>query len=679
MPSDGDSKQMSRLFNPTSADNEQIMNHVRVHVESNEKSKIPVPLPTSNREKRQLAAINEPTSYYGRPIPMIQPPYSRYIEPEHEYKPQIHVNIETERKRNEIEDRPKRSLATEQHITVPNGAENILGVVNQKRVEEEVEQTSGKRNKILKLVKRQMYEQPQQFWEPRATIRGNRVMKNPILQLLRSAAGQKTQRILGLNSKAFDIFPGPLPEERNIALNNNLGRVSNEAPTNRYPGVDQQILRSFRKPSSTFGRQQLQQQQYIRNKSPSSMYRQQIQQQRQQRQQEQEEFAALQQRTFAPRQQHSGYIPRMRQQARQQQMESMEDYSQGIASTRGFSNFVPFTPTPQQQQPQQSYQESAGLKEMYSRGGEEVMMANQQQRQQMFMRPSPYSSSYNSMMMYHPERIQQERAQMRDIPQRPYQETPAQRREMPTPYQEEIPQYQEANYQQEAPMPMGSAFPQESAAAAQYRRRPQYPLFEQPDYEQGFQRTIQRKQSKVATSQSPFPDMKFNEQIGKLLEATSSNIDPALTSSSSQAAVAPSLQEALPVEESRQMIEGGGDVGLPHYSPSSMYGGESSHYNGGESSHRMMMAQEEQPIEQRMIRPMFSHFSTLPPFPYYRRPTHQISSHIPTMPQHHREDEDDFGDEKPEVHVHIQTEKSHISKPYETAKDNSVSMKAKKS
>jgi len=74
-----DSKPMSRLFNPTSVDNEQIIDHVRVHVESNEKSKIPVAIPTSNRVKRQLA--DEPISYYGRPYQMAQPPYSRYAEP----------------------------------------------------------------------------------------------------------------------------------------------------------------------------------------------------------------------------------------------------------------------------------------------------------------------------------------------------------------------------------------------------------------------------------------------------------------------------------------------------------------------------------------------------------------------------------------------------------------------
>jgi len=680
-----DSKPMSRLFNPTSADNEQIIDHVRVHVESNEKSKIPAAIPTSNRAKRQLP--DEPTSYYGRPYQMAQPPYSRYIEPEHEYKPQVHVNIETERKRNNIEERPKRSFATE-HITVPNGAENILGVVHQKRVEEEIEQTSDKRNKILKLVKRQMYDEPmQRFWEPRATIRGNKAMKNPILQLLRAAAGQKTQRILGLNSKAFDIFPGPLPEDRNIALNNNLGRVTNEAPTNRYPGVNQQILSSFRRPTPTYGRQMQQQQQYIRNESPLSMYPQQIQEQQQQleqrRQLEQRE-QLLQQRAFAPRSSHQGYFPRIRHQVPQQDMTSMEDYSQGFA--RAFSNFAPFTPHQQQpQQQQQSYQESTALKEMYSRGNEEMMQQQQQQRQQqqMFMRPS--SSSYNSNnMMYQPEQIQQERAQMRDIPSRPYQEASAQRRQMASQYQEEIPQYQESSYQQEAPISMGSAaFPQETTAS-QYRGMSRYPSFEQPGYAQGFERTIQSKQTKVSAT-APLPEMKFNEQIGKLLEATSSQMDPSVSSASSQSAItssSPVQETASPVEDGRQMIEGvGSDIGLSHYSSqSAMYGGEG-------MSHGLMMDHAEPFIQHQMPRPVYQpHFATTPsyqPFPYYRRFGHSpmISSHIPTAPlqQHHRQEDDDFDDEKPEVHVHIQTEKSHISKPNEVTATTTKTSKTKKS
>lgn len=283
-------------------------------------------------------------------------------------------------------------------------------------------------------------------------------------------------------------------------------------------------------------------------------------------------------------------------------------------------------------------------------------------------------------MMYQPEQLQQERAQMRDIRSRPYQEAPSQRRQMAPQYQEEIPQYQEASYQQEAPTSMGSAaFPQETTAS-QYRGVSRYPSFEQPEYGQGFERTIQRKQTKF-TETAPLPEMKFNEQIGKLLEATSTQMDPSISSVSSQPAITPSS----PVEEGRQIIEGGtgSDIGLSHYSsPSPMYVG------GGESGHELMMDHEVPFLQHQMARPIYQpHYATpsYQPFPYYRRFGHSpISSHIPTAPlQHHRQDDDDFDDEKPEVHVHIQTEKSHISKPNEvtTSKggDRVNSMKAKKS
>ena len=257
---------MSQFFKPAIDENndEQIMDHVRVHVESNGgKSKIP------SKEKRQV------DPYYQSQMPI--PSYASHVAPaavDREYKPQIHVNIETEKKRDEIQHkRRRRSLGEEytKDIRIPEGVENNLGVIHQKRVEEEVEDFSGKRNKILKLVKRQMYEPP--YWEPRATIHGVKAMKNPILQLLRAAAGQKTQRILGLNSKSFDIFPGPLPDERNIALNNNYGKVTTEAPTGRYPQVDQQILKTFRQPYV----ERAQQPQYFQQQEiqPMTMYPQQ--------------------------------------------------------------------------------------------------------------------------------------------------------------------------------------------------------------------------------------------------------------------------------------------------------------------------------------------------------------------------------------------------------------------
>ncbi|XP_065670825.1 signal transducer and activator of transcription C-like [Hydra vulgaris] len=130
-----------------------------------------------------------------------------------DYKPRIHVAIETE-KREKIPDKfvlvnstQKRSMIDEE-ILVPARAENNPGI----RHEINSVERSQKRDKILKLNKRSIWDTENPV--ARTTVLGKKAEMNPILQMLRAAAGQKTQKILGLNSKAFDIFPGPMPEER---------------------------------------------------------------------------------------------------------------------------------------------------------------------------------------------------------------------------------------------------------------------------------------------------------------------------------------------------------------------------------------------------------------------------------------------------------------------------------
>jgi len=619
------------------------MNHVRVHIESNEKSNIPKgTAETKKLTKRQV--MSEP--YYQQRSMM--PAYPLESEPfrEKEYKPRIHVNVETD-KRSQIHPswRNKRDLAAEyaKHIMVPDRAEDNLGVVHQKRVDEDYEYP-GKRNKILKLVKRQIYEQPM-YMDPRATIRGTKVIKNPILQLLRAAAGQKTQRILGLNSKAFDIFPGPLPDERNMALNNNLGRVTSEAPSNRFPEVNQQIMRNFQRPSlvrrqpfvqgqarfMTMYPQRSQQQQILQDESPEQEYSQrpvlqqqmypqpsqhqqqviedQLPEQEYTPEQEYSQRPVLQQRQYTSPpvlQQRQYTSPQQWQQEQQQpqvvspEMAPMRRFPQFISKSQGFTEFAPFTRrrSPSyiaQQQQQEQFQESAAMlpqREMFPNlmPGEDVI-PQQVQQQQMFMRPaSPVSYPMEQREILRPQRLQEAPAQVR----------------------QQLPRYQE---------------------------QPEF-------YEQAEQRSIPSKPSsafKEMQKIQSIPEMRFNEQTGRLVESQQQPSEAMMTG----------RVPLNPLEESQDIL--GGSLRNLIQSPTL-------------SSKLYQLPTEDL---QRSLLPLATprHYLSEMPLPRYMpyhpavgfaRPRHVVSR-IP-RPIHREEDDDEF-DEKPEVHVHIQTEKSLISKP----------------
>jgi len=113
-----------------------------------------------------------------------------------------------------------------QVIKVPFFAESNLGIIQNKN-KEELFESSEKKDKILRMQKRAAKN-----WNMfgghtlRDSVHGKIGEKNSILQLLRSAAGKKSQNILGLNSKSFDIFPGPLPEDSG----GSFGKASTEVP-----------------------------------------------------------------------------------------------------------------------------------------------------------------------------------------------------------------------------------------------------------------------------------------------------------------------------------------------------------------------------------------------------------------------------------------------------------------
>ena len=120
----------------------------------------------------------------------------------------------------------QKRFVLDEEILVPARAENNPGIRHEIN---SIEKVSQKRDKILKLNKRSIWDIENPV--ARTTVLGKKAEMNPILQMLRAAAGQKTQKILGLNSKAFDIFPGPMPEERETT-NNNLESVS--TPSQQY-------------------------------------------------------------------------------------------------------------------------------------------------------------------------------------------------------------------------------------------------------------------------------------------------------------------------------------------------------------------------------------------------------------------------------------------------------------
>lgn len=569
-------------------------------------------------------------------LPFLRTPYPYTSSfSERDNKPRVHINIQTE-KRDRVSERNRRDLATEftKTITVPNQAEDNLGVVHQKRVEEDYE-NAGKRDKILKLDKRDLFEP--MFWEPRATIRGNKVVKNPILQLLRAAAGQKTQRILGLNSKAFDIFPGPLPEEQNMALNNNLGKVTNgDEPVGQYQGsVDQQIMRSFRRQPYRRNRY-ASTAQYQQTQSMTAMYPQ------ENMQPEQPQYVPEYQtpvRSYTPQRvrypvfQQRRYVPAPLQQTEAMPIQQEVIPQQEMAPTKyepqeilqslpRFSSFSPFVTRRQdvlQQQPQQSFIQQPDEQNRFT-----IPQASE-----MFERPQ-FAMPLEGMPM-------QEQA----LPVRTsaYQMDPGQRFLKPEAMQD-VPAQTRDRMQ----------YPQYSSQEAASSTSRSLPIFGGPGGAQSL------------------PEMKYSEPEAMLTEA------PEVRSKTIDKFVQKSIS-MNPLEESQNIMSGHvpevSSVPLAkayRLSPENMahserrYLSETSWLNGLQGGNLGAML----PTFSRprpMYMPIQRHAIVSNLFPH--RP-----AHIP----HPVNDDDDF-DEKPEVHVHIQTEKSHISKPNNNETKTSKSLK----
>jgi len=183
--------------NHRAIDNEEEDHHVRIHVETPYRKSDTPPTKTKLKTttKRQIFQLTP----FPKLIPKTKLPG--------EQKTVTTKQNESKQKETQIQKRDRFEPA-DSGTRVPIFAESNLGIVHD-RHKEEVFETFEKKHNILKIQKRLANE-----WNgPRGTVHGRSVQRNPIVQLLRSAAGKKSQKILGLNSKSFDIFPGPMPGE----------------------------------------------------------------------------------------------------------------------------------------------------------------------------------------------------------------------------------------------------------------------------------------------------------------------------------------------------------------------------------------------------------------------------------------------------------------------------------
>lgn len=177
---------------------------IKVHVETEKKSTISRTQSGASmaKKKRQLLGL---TSFVSPVQPSLQ---AHTSQEEHNGFAKSEVS--------------KQRDVREEPIEVPIRAEEHHGVVNSKsRITEDGESKKSTIQRIQKRVaddtnhaqlpvKRQ-YVYNSEPEVARATVKGSRDQNNPIGNLIKMIAGQSSKNILGLNSKSFDVFPGPLP------------------------------------------------------------------------------------------------------------------------------------------------------------------------------------------------------------------------------------------------------------------------------------------------------------------------------------------------------------------------------------------------------------------------------------------------------------------------------------
>ena len=645
---------------------DEIGNSVRVHIETKEKSTIPSQYHQENLEHQKVDK-RQVVDDQRDDLPMLQPS-SRYYpayqdgapreEPD-TYKPRVHVSIETEKRG--VVTRARRDLAAEytRNIVVPDRAENNMGVIHDMRVNEDIED-SGKRSKILKIDKRDLYGPIFRLpgLSTRATIRGTKVMSNPIVKLLRAAAGQKTQKILGLNSKAFDIFPGPLPEETSAALNNNLGKVSNEAPNEgQMPvSVDQQIIQNF-KPVQARDRQQFisRQESILPHFAERQMY------------QSTRAFSQPNPMMIPARNSvelPAAYEAQQQQQQQQQQMEPQQEIVQNadfIREKPQFSSFTPFEHNAMNSPYDvRNIQESSMEREQIMRNEaqpavqQESIFAPSQRRQSLQIPQRFPMFTRHRPVMYERQRFREMGGETREIRQPFLSDNSPSIIEQHT--ADDAAMMNSNNNNNMLPMPQEVM----SAAAGEMNRNAELGAFEELRENRGVE-DVQPIVSPQALTRTQEP----NQIIAGYSPTTeTTEADSANLQSRNELPLSPLLSNRLfnvpqQLASTEVVPEVPVNYGNSHFTQ--VHQRRYHHFGGQEFYHHVPHFDPGY-----LTHPVYStprqYYHRDHPLPFsYRSP---VSSHIPRADANDAtdEDDDDF-DEKPEVHVHVQTEKSHISKP----------------
>ena len=208
---------------------------VHVHIEAEKKNVISHTEDnlTEDRKKRQLLGMTSLMS----PVQPIKSPLRQ-------------STVKTENAKSEV---PKQRSSRDVPIEVPARAEEHHGVFQTKTTI--MTEGETKKSTIQKIQKRETNSQDdeeehapirkRQFVfnsEPpvvRATVKGENQNReeghSPIGKLIKMIAGRNAKNILGLNSKGFDVFPGPLPDAKESAWNIKSAEAGNtEQPADRY-------------------------------------------------------------------------------------------------------------------------------------------------------------------------------------------------------------------------------------------------------------------------------------------------------------------------------------------------------------------------------------------------------------------------------------------------------------
>ena len=194
---------------------------VKVHIETEKKDFIShqITQDESLRKKRQLLGLTSLMS----PVQPIKSPL------------QFHNSVlgDDENAKSEV---PKERVVREEQIEVPIRAEEQHGI--EKARTEVMNDVETKKSTIQRIQKREASNKEnhedehtairkRQFVfnsEPpvvRGTVKGESHVANvhsPIGNLIKLIAGKNSKSILGLNSKSFDVFPGPLPDAKESSV-----------------------------------------------------------------------------------------------------------------------------------------------------------------------------------------------------------------------------------------------------------------------------------------------------------------------------------------------------------------------------------------------------------------------------------------------------------------------------